>query len=188
MTSQPAYENFVAHFGDRAVPEELTALWEFDLNEGAGRDYYADGFELDTIPKAALGSWSEDPEFLDGVIGFALANGSGSTYGFWVAEGHSLAECPIVAFGDEGGTQVVAENLRALLRLLSYDAELTIDFDDAYFYREDGDEHSERHDEYVSWLRDRVQLEPVSDPDSLVSAAREQHQERFAAWVERFTS
>lgn len=187
MTSAFTYENITAQLGDRAVPAELDALWEFDANDGAGRDYYASGFELDVISKAGLSTWSEDPAFLDGVVEFAQADGSGSTYGFWVAEGAELADAPIVVFGGGGGVHVVAENLRELLRLLSYDAEPYVSFSGASYYRDEDDEPSERHDEYVAWLGERLGLEPVIDPDPLVERASELHQERFAAWMARYT-
>lgn len=186
MSDDFTWENFAAQFGGREIPDALVALWNFEYGEDADNDYYADGFELDIVSNDGLRTWSEDPEFLDGVIEFAAANGSGSSYGFWVAEGLPLAECPIVVFGDEGGAHVVAENLTGLLRLLSYDVEVFADMDRAFYYRSDDDEYSERHDEYVTWLRDHLQLEPVTDPNPIVERAQELHQERFTAWVGRF--
>lgn len=187
MTAEPTFEDFAAQFGDHEIPDELTALWEFSVSEAPG-EYYSDGFELGVISKDGLRTWSEDPEFLDGVIEFAQADGSGSTYGFWSAEARMLSESPIVTFGSDGGTQVVAADLRDLLRLLGYDGEPFIDHDGVEYYRRDDDEHSERHESYTAWLRDRLQLEPATEPGPLVEAARAEHQERFDAWTARFTS
>lgn len=168
------------------VPE-LNRLKAFQ--DEAGFENYADGFGLtgynDTSGLEA--GWSKDPQFLGQLIPFAQANGSGSMYALWRFDDRdNLATLPVVVFGDEGGQHVVARNLWELFQLLGYDSEISVDWDDAYFYRDDEDEHRHRHDDYVAWLRETFGLHPADDPDRIVDAARAEFGARFASWTSTF--
>ncbi|RSM63657.1 hypothetical protein DMH03_12060 [Amycolatopsis sp. WAC 01376] len=157
-----------------------------DLYDSAG-DFIADGFELhDYDDKDRFPKELDDPEFLSRVIPFAQANGSGSTYAIWrTGDETDLALSPVVVFGDEGGEQVVARDFRDFLRLLGYDGEVMVDHDSADYFREEDDDHSGSHEEFVKWLQDRG-LTPAEDPDAIVAAAKEVHGERFRAWITPF--
>ncbi|WP_037304706.1 hypothetical protein [Amycolatopsis orientalis] len=157
-----------------------------DLHDSAG-DFLADGFELyDYDDKGRFPAELSDPEFLSRVIPFAQANGSGSTYAIWRSSDEpDLALLPVVVFGDEGGEQVVARDFREFLRLLGFDAEITVDHDSAYYYRDENDGHSGSHEDFVEWLRERG-LTPSEDPDGVVAAAQEIYGERFRAWITPF--
>ncbi|MFT4233108.1 MAG: hypothetical protein QM606_10095 [Leucobacter sp.] len=172
-------------FAGRAIAGDLQSLIDFDREHRS--EYYADGFEFISDGRRGLATWSEDPEFLDALVPFALANGSGSIYAFWAIE-EDLSQCPIVVFGDEGGYHVVAGDLRDFLALLSYDIEITVDFDEAYFYKDDDDEESGGAEAYAGWLGETFGIEPISDPDPIVEGAREQHQESFVKRVGGFLS
>ena len=177
-------ERFTASFGERELPDELRKLLEFDCRFVQGS--YADGFGLYPHTVDDLSSWSEDPEFQAALQPFAVANGSGSMYVFWTIE-DDLARCPIVVFGDEGGHQIVAEDLRGLLALLTYDTEVSVGFDDVYYYRDEDDyEESPEREQYLAWLNEQFGIEPVDDPDPIVARAQERYQGRFAEWIERF--
>ena len=100
---------------------------------------------------------------------------------------------PVVVFGDEGGVHVVAEHRRDLLRILTYDAEPIIDFDEVSFYKdevsfykEDEHEAQEAAGEYVQWLNAQFGLDPVDDPDPLVTAAQEKYQAKLDAWLKDY--
>ncbi|WP_181770682.1 hypothetical protein [Amycolatopsis pittospori] len=157
-----------------------------DLYDSKG-DFLAEGFELYGYDdKGHFPQELSDPQFLSRLIPFAQANGTGTLYAIWRSSDETdLALLPVVAFGDEGGEEVVARDFRDLLRLLGYDAEITVDHDSAYYFREEDDDHSGSHAAFVEWLRERG-LTPAEDPDALVAAAQEVHGERFRAWITPF--
>ena len=169
------------------VPE-LNLLKE--LQDRLGFENYAEGFGLsdynDNYGLAA--GWSKEPEFLARLIPFAQANGSGSIYALWhldepTGRATDLAALPVVVFGDEGGLHVVARDLRELLQLLALDAEVSVDWDDAHFYTDSEDEHSNGHAEYVAWLARHFRLAAPEDHEALVTAAQEEFGQRFARWA-----
>jgi hypothetical protein len=173
---------------DRYSPvPELNLLKAFQ--DRTGYEQYSDGFGLlDYADASGLeAGWSKDPDFLDRLIPFAQANGSGSFYALWrVDDRADLGTLPVVVFGDEGGEFVVARDLRELLQLLGYDSEISV-YDEAYFYRDDDDhEASPYHQEYLAWLAENFGLAPEQDPAAVISAARAELGERFASWLRRF--
>ena len=125
MSNGPSWSQYAAQFEGHDVPADPRALWDFDVDPAASRDDCSRGCELDVISKGGVNTYSEAPEFLRGVVEFAQADGSGSTYGFWVAEGAPLDSATIVAFGSERGANVVASSLRELLALLTYDGDFS---------------------------------------------------------------
>jgi hypothetical protein len=168
------------------VPE-LNLLKE--LQDRLGFENYAEGFGLSDYDddSGLAAGWSKDPEFLAGLIGFAQANGSGSIYALWRLDDRpDLATLPVVVFGDEGGLHVVARDLRELLRLLALDSEISVDWDDAHFYSDAEEEHSNGHAAYVSWLAEHFDLTAPEDHEALVTAAQEELGQRFAQWARPF--
>jgi hypothetical protein len=181
----PAVAEFKANFEGHAIPSELEKLCAFDVEADLG--YLSDGFELTVDDKGGLKSWSDNPEFLGALMPFAQANGSGSFYALWAGASKTPSEMPVVVFGDEGGVHVVAENVLALLQILTFDAEPMIDDDGVTFYKDEDDhEPSNGHDAYVEWLDKTFGLAPVDDAEPLVESAREKHQAGFEAWAKRF--
>lgn len=166
---------------------ELNLLKE--LQDDLGFENYSEGFGLsDYMDDSGLSAgWSKDPEFLARLVAFAQANGSGSIYALWrVDDRTELATLPVVVFGDEGGLHVVARDLRELLRLLALDSEISVDWEDAHFYSESEEEHTEGHAEYVAWLARQFGLSAPEDHEALVSAAQEEFGQRFARWAKPF--
>ncbi|MFI1990397.1 hypothetical protein [Actinoplanes sp. NPDC020271] len=164
------------------VPE-LNLLKAFQ--DKFGYEAYADGFGLDDFADRSglVAGWSADPEFLARLTPFARATGGGSFYAFWHVDNRSdLATLPIVVFGDEGGQHVVARHLRELFQLLAYDTEISVDWDEAYYYRAGDEEHSDSHDEFVTWLAEHFDLAPATDPDAIVNAARSEFGDSFTVW------
>jgi hypothetical protein len=155
--SYPAFEK---QFGIYGVPYDLEKLFEFENEHGGGT--YADGFCLTTIDKTGLKTYSEEGSFLRSFIEFATATAGGSTYAIWVIN-ENLDKCPVVVFGDEGGIHPVAKNTEDFLRLLSYDVEITVGWDSAYFYKgEWREEESENREAFVQWLKASLELDPVT--------------------------
>jgi hypothetical protein len=181
----PTIEKLKTFFGQREMPVELVKLC--NLQETVGQKFLSDGFGLRQCDTTGISTWSTDPEFLDHLIEFAQANGSGSTYAFWLKDPKaSLSQQPVVVFGDEGGVHVVAENILQLLQLLSYDSEPMIDFDKLFFTDNGNHEPSEALDQYIDWLKDNFKLDPIDNPDEIVKAAQRKLQKPFKKWLGRF--
>lgn len=176
---------FKQNLGISQLPVELEKLIEFQ-NERSGFEEYAQGFGLLIDDKSGISSWSGDPAFLEQILPFAQANGSGSIYAFWRHGSEEVSNYPVLVFGDEGGVHVVAGNFREFLKLLAYDTEISVDFDEAYFYKdEDDDEESEDHQAYLDWLKEHVHLE-AEDPDRVIAAAQEKYKPDFDTWFTHY--
>jgi hypothetical protein len=174
---------FATNFPESSTPPELRKLVEFDSQTG-DKGFYAEGFELAIDDKGGLKTWSTNPDFLARLSPFAQATGGGSFYALWsdgTAKG--LSEAPVIVFGDEGGTHVVAENVRQLLVLLTLDSEPMVDFERVTFYRDPKRKPSAGAAAYRAWLKAEFHLEPIDDAEALVSAARTKHQAAFEAWM-----
>ena len=90
---------------------------------------------------------------------------------------------PILVFGDEGGVHIVADNILQLMQLLTYDVEISVDFDDAYFYKDEDDyEESEDHQKYKLWLKNNFQLDPIEDPEIIIKASQDKYKALFDDW------
>ncbi|MBL4688791.1 MAG: hypothetical protein JKY37_29650 [Nannocystaceae bacterium] len=177
---------FKANFGIYDTPAELTDLLRFHDTVGAAE--YAAGFSLIATDKSHLRTWSEKPEFLDRVLLFAKADAAGSHYALWVAPGkENMSAVPVVVFGANGKASVVANSLKALLRLLGADIEPTVS-SSGVAYTADPDEYddneSEEHAAYVGWLAHQWGQTPATNPDKLVATARKKWAAQFSAWLQ----
>ncbi|MFF0527229.1 hypothetical protein ACFYT3_02465 [Nocardia amikacinitolerans] len=169
--------------------DELNLLME--LQDRLGYENYADGFGLTDFGDLSglVAGWSKDPGFTDRLIPFAQANGSGSFYALWrIDDRTDLATLPVVVFGDEGGQHVVARDVRELFRLLGFDSEISVDGEEAYFYRGEDDSYSDGHDEFVAWLDEKFGLSAAEDPGAVLAAAQAELGERFTDWAKPYLS
>jgi hypothetical protein len=172
---------------DYSPVPELNLLKAFQ--DQVGYETYADGFGLDEFGDTSglEAGWSKDPDFLARLTPFARATGGGSFYALWRVDSRAdLATLPVVVFGDEGGQHVVARSLRELFQLVAYDAEISVDWDEAYFYRAEDQEHSESHGEFVAWLAEHFGLSPASDPDAMIATARSEFGDSFTVWANAY--
>jgi hypothetical protein len=186
-------EEFAEQFGEQAggrrPPEVLERLLALEARYGRGR--FSDGFSLNTYDKTGMSSWSSHPDFLRVFVDFASANGSGSTYAFWVIE-EELARCPIVVFGDEGGIHIVADSVGQLLQLMTFDTEITVNFDQAYFYREDDDddyEASEKRNVFLAFVESETGAAPITSMeqcDAVIAAAQYRYKGRLDEFVAQY--
>lgn len=177
-------------FGDRKIPIILTELLNFD-NTISKDSWFSAGFEFRVDEENyMLKTYSEEDEFLNSLIQFAQADGTGSTYAFWIKGlNEDLDIAPIVAFGSEGGYHIVSENISSLLKILTYDAEPMIDWDSIHYYRNDDDYEPSRYiDAYRSWLEKNYQIGTVSNADEIVQNAQNRYQEEFKEWIGKFES
>ena len=178
---------FKRNFEGFEMPKELILLNEFDNNAS---DYYSESFELVLGSKSGIATWSENKEFLDRLMPFAQANGSGSTYALWDdSESKELVNLPVVVFGDEGGCHIVAENILGLLQLLTFDTEISVDHGEISFYKDEEDyEESENLSLYTNWLKENFNLDPINHPEEIINKAQEKYKEKFDNWVRKYYS
>lgn len=182
--AQLSFEEYSRSFDGYEIPAIVKALFDFDKLE---QEYYSSGFELyDYISKQGLKVFSKDEIFLSSFIEFAQANGSGSTYAFWLPDGNTdLEKAPIAIFGDEGGVFIVAENIRQLLQILTYDTEPSVSWEEVYYYKSE-DESSARSQEFKEWVLKMYDIEPIDNADDLVQQAQEKYQEELKNWMQNF--
>ena len=181
-------EELVSYFQGLIIPKRLLELLKFD-NEVAVNNYFSDGFEF-SIDKEKIGlkTYSDNVTFLNSIYEFANADGTGSSYGFWLKDNNSdLEQAPIVVFGSEGGYHVVASNLDELLQILTFDCEPMIDWDYISYYKDPDDfETSSKSKEYREWLRNDCALSAIDNADEIVEKAQIAHKDSFNAWVNKF--
>ena len=176
-----------AVWGVDELPVELDRLIDFQ-EERSGYECYSEGCGVGVDDKQGLSAWSDDEAFLARLFPVAQANGTGSTYVVWDdGSGRPLGQMPVVVFGDEGGVHVVAGNLLQLLRLLTYDAEISVDHDDAYFFK-DEDDHDESEDQgsYREWLMEEFSVKPVKKPGTIIRKAQSAYQSSFDRWMAQY--
>ncbi|WP_136679928.1 hypothetical protein [Neptunomonas sp. XY-337] len=181
-------EDIKTYFNHFNLPEKFLSLVEFDRNIAKG-ERFSEGFELSLqTDKFGLKTYSGNEEFLNSIYEFSLADGTGSTYAFWVKNGESnLAEMPIIAFGSEGGFHVVANNFDEFLQILTFDSEPMIDWDSInYFKSPEYDEPSARVEDYINWLKSACNLLPISDANSIVENAQKNHKDSLQKWFNKF--
>ena len=167
--------------------EELNLLKEFQ--DRVGYENFARGFGLTEYGDVSglVAGWSDDPACTGRLIPFAQATGGGSFYALWrVDDRDDHATLPVVVFGDEGGEHVVARHVRELFQLLGFDEEISVEHDNAYFYRDEDEPHADCHDEYVTWLDRHFGLPVAKDPDAVLAAAQAEFGGRFADWIRPF--
>jgi len=175
---------FEQNFKDYIISKELISLKTFQ-DEFPN---YSQGFHLLVDDKSGIKSWNEHENFLSRLMPFAQANDSGSTYGIWNdGTNKTLSDLPIVVFGDEGGVHIVAENVLALMQMLAYDAEISVDFDQAFFYK-DEDDHDESNDStsYKSWLKETFKLDPAENPNQSIQVAQQKYKLEFDNWFKQY--
>jgi hypothetical protein len=182
-----SFDTFKSQFGEHKVPKDLKMLFDFEKEYGS--EYYSQGFSINYIDKTGLKTWCEKQEFLNSFIEFATANGSGSSYAYWLVE-KDIENCPIVVFGDEGGVHVVANSTKDLIHLLTFDTEITVGFDGVYFYRdEDEYEKSEYKKEFVKWAKENFALKAIKkdeETEEIVARAKDKYQDKLNAFLTSF--
>jgi hypothetical protein len=184
-------KDFAKNFPNAAVPDSLSRLLDFQ-NDTSGPEFYASGFELIVNePPGMLETYSSDPNFLNALFIFAQANGSGSNYAVWrtdasVDSGADLSAVPIIFFGDEGGVEVIAENIAGLLQLLSVDAEPFISGQGMYMQRQDGDRISAASAQYKTWLKINFDLDAIDDGKPVIAAAQVKYSMAFQQWMKTY--
>ncbi|MGV6838917.1 MAG: hypothetical protein ACWA40_01845 [Planktomarina sp.] len=199
MTDFSTYKQHVA--GDLEFPEILEKLYEFEQKHGG--QTYSDCFCLDA--EHMFDGYFNDIKSDNGMLAqykkhirvFAVSDGSGGYYAFWIKDDKiRLEDAPIVCYSSEGDIRIVAKNIRDLLRLLTFDAEIV----DGTAFRDDDDERSENHHVFVKWLKEEFNLDPVGDVivieaegicysrdvQKIVCDAQDMFQDDFMSWHAKY--
>lgn len=191
VKNKPTYKNmdikeFKENWGLTAIPTELEKLIEFQTHISAA-EFYSQGFAVMVDDKSGLKSWSEDPAFLDQLFPFAQANGTGSFYAIWNdGTAKPINEMPVVVFGDEGGTHVVAENILQLIHLITFDKEISVELEQAYFYKDTDDVESRDLNKFLKWLKENYGLNPTQNPDEIITSAQKKYKQPFDKWFAQY--
>ncbi len=140
---------FEDNFINYEIPKILIDLFTFQNDNNCFR-MYSKGFGLRF---ENYDNFFSD-KFNNTFIPFASANSTGSTYGFWInSSSKSLVDFPIVMFGDEGGINLIAENIFILLANLTLDIEPSIEYySNAISFDNENYEISQYLDKYKIWL------------------------------------
>lgn len=160
--------------------------------EQSSPEEYSGSFAIDfkNYDSALQHGWSNDKEFLSRLYPFATANASGSFYAIWDdASGRELNEMPIVVFGDEGGEHVIAENLRELIKLLTYDEQISVWHDEAYIIKDDDDFQNSDAELFRNWAKKEFNIDAVQsdeETEEIIDNAQKKHGESFNKWKEKF--
>jgi hypothetical protein len=179
--------DFAKNFPNAAVPEGLSRLLDFQ-NYTSGPEFFAAGFELivNETP-GMLETYSSDPAFLNALFIFAQASHSGSEYALWRMDAQTdLNAAPVILFGDEGGVEVIAENISGLLQLLTVDAEPFFSGDGIYMARQADDPVSPAGAPYKVWVKTNFDLDAIDDAKPMISAAQAKFQTVFEEWIKPF--
>ncbi|KMQ66404.1 hypothetical protein ACM46_02390 [Chryseobacterium angstadtii] len=179
-------KEFRENWGSTAVPDELEKLIEFQ-NHISSAEFYSQGFAVTIDDRSGLKSWSKDPSFLEKLFPFAQANGTGSFYVIWNdGTQKPMNKMPVVVFGDEGGTHIVAENILELLHLITFDAEISVDMKQAYFYKNEGYKKSRDLNRFLKWLQENYGLNATRKPSEIIASAQKKHKEQFDKWFAEY--
>ncbi|PZP51187.1 MAG: hypothetical protein DI598_03785 [Pseudopedobacter saltans] len=179
-------EAFKNNWGPTAIPKEIEKLIDFQTNISSA-EFYSQGFAVTIDDKLGLKSWSNESSFLDKLFPFAQANGTGSFYAIWDAGTEMpINEMPIVVFGDEGGTHIVAENILQLLHLITFDTDILVEFEGAYFEKNEDYEESRDLKKFLKWLQENYGLSQTISPSEIIDSAQEKYKAQFDKWFEQY--
>lgn len=186
IMNNPITPEIQAVFGKHQIPNALQLLYAFEEEYGA--ENYSQCFYLKTSTEYNLDNWCESKEFMNAFLEFATANGSGSSYAYWLID-DNLENCPIVVFGDEGGLHTVANSTPEFMQLLTLNVEISVDWDSAYFYKDD-EYYNESYykDEFADFVQENFNLptlETNKQTETIINQAKEKHQENLMAFAKK---
>jgi hypothetical protein len=180
-------QDFQKNFTPYETPTDLVVLLDF---QNLAAEWYSGRFELiATRDRKELSSYSEVTEFISALLLIAQTSSSGTQIFFWICDATKpLHEQPIVIFGDEGGYDVLFENVKDMLYYLTYNVaiynanELTIK-DDTY-------KENTRVEEYANWLFKNYNLGLISDveAEAMHMEATRKYGILFNDWMKKFVS
>jgi len=213
-TSQ-TLENFKKKFSPYVLPKTLVELIKFV--DQYSDESFADGFYLnDDIEDDFFETWLDSDqvddekckEYSESMLVFANADGTGGAYAMWVQEGNTdLEEAPIIFYSSEGEIEIVAQNLKELIKILSWGAEAI--YFSHYLDNDDEDEDYDYYKEFLGyrpnflkfreWMQETLNIKPVNiddlvageeeyseEVDTLVEEAQKKYKKEFDKWQYQF--
>lgn len=157
-------------------------------------------------------SYEKTKKFNQNVKVFANADGTGSRYAFWFTDGNkNKNEAPIICYGSEGDITLVVENIKDLIKMLSYGCESLYGSFYHGFYKDiykDYDNFLEYFISYLphfltfrEWMKENLDIEPVSIENlknskngeckeivELHEKAQKKYKDSFTKWQNQFFS
>lgn len=168
MSNAPINEDTIDYY---------TELVKFEKKYGGAS--FAQSFYIADEDEDFFDSWLSDmpdekmKEYCDSMKIFANADGTGGHYAFWLTNGNTnYNKAPIISYGSEGDISIVAENIKDLIKMLSFGAEGMdgsfyhyIDddnIDEEYDFYEEFLSYTPNHEKFREWMKTTLQIEPVS--------------------------
>ncbi len=184
--NNPITPEIQAVFGKYQIPNALQQLYAFEAEYGA--ENYSECFYLKTSTEYNLDNWCESKEFMNAFLEFATASGGGSAYAYWLID-DNLEKCPIVVFGDEGGLHAIANSTPEFIQLLTLNVEILVDWDSAYFYKDDEYyEESDYKEEFAAFVQENFNLPTVEtneETETIINAAKSVHGENLKVFAKK---
>jgi len=184
-TSQ-TLENFKKKFSPYELPQTLVELIKF--SDKYEEESFVESFYLnDDIEEDFFETWLDNgetdaekrKEYAEHMLVFACADGTGGAYAMWIQEGNTdLEEAPIIFYGSEGEIEIVAQNLKELIKILSWGAEAISFchyFDEDDYYKEFL-EYQPNFLAFRKWMQESLNIKPVNI-DELIAGEEEASQE-----------
>ena len=158
---------FKKNFEDAQPPKMLMELFEA---QDKWNNFFSGGFEfIDSGPRTAAALFRGDREAVKQFVLFA-EEADGSVFGFWLYDGRTLENAPIVRLDADGGGTVLANSLQDFFALLAVGCN-----DLGASYLEEGDPPSEYLPQYRQWLKKKYGIVAPEDPQALIDQAEEAH-------------
>jgi len=183
-TSQ-TLENFKKKFSPYELPQTLVELIKF--SDKYEEESFVESFYLnDDIEEDFFETWLDNgetdaekrKEYAEHMLVFACADGTGGAYAMWIQEGNTdLEEAPIIFYGSEGEIEIVAQNLKELIKILSWGAEAISFchyFDEDDYYKEFL-EYQPNFLAFRKWMQESLNIKPVNI-DELIAGEEEASQ------------
>ena len=145
---------------------------------------------------------TKQQEFLDSIVIFANADGTGGQYGFWLQDGQkNIENSPIIFFGSEGFMHIFACNINELIKILSFGGEGLYGCE-AHIYEDDEKEQyfqsflrrNYNFNNFREWMTKTLNIEPISnwktdysnEVRSLTDKADNKYSKQFDTWLARY--
>jgi hypothetical protein len=178
-------QDFQKNFAPYETPAELGALLDF---QNLKAEWYSGRFELvATRDRKELSSYNEAAAFNNDLLLIAQTSSSGTQIFFWICNAAKpLNEQPIVIFGDEGGYDVLFENVKDMLYYLTYNA--AIYNANELAFKDNSYKENTRVAEYADWLLNKYSLPVITDveAEAISVEARRKYADLFSEWMKKF--
>ena len=154
-------EEYQKGFGTQKVPKKLEQILQFQNQYGIGR--FSQDFALYTNGFNNMARRTKTRECIDAFVNFAVANGRGDAYAFWIIEA-DMSKNPIVIFGEETSIKIVAKNLDEFIQLLTFDQNLSNDIEGNEYAgtQETTDYHSYNRPEFLQFVKTNFGINPIN--------------------------